>query len=584
MKKNIVLVMMMALSIAMLGGCASKKNDTVTVIYTNDVHSYVHNMEELDDGTQIPALSYASVAAMKKNIASDDNHVFLVDAGDEVSGTVYGAIDEGVTVQKLMELAEYDVATFGNHEFDYGQFRALDILQNSIVPYVSCNLYDIENDKLLLPAYKIFDAGNIKIAFVGITTPETFTEAAPAYFQNEKGEFIFKIYAGEDGRELYDAVQRSVDEARKEADYVIALGHCGVDESAAPYRSTDIIANVSGLDAFIDGHSHTEMIGEMIKDKDGKDVLLTQTGSYFKHIGKMTIKDGMISTEFVNDYPRDEYLDDIEADLNNRVEEEMGTKIATSPIDFYITDSEYPDARLVRAMETNMGDLVADSIYWYFNEHEKIDCDVAMQNGGGIRADVPAGDWTYIDAKKINPFGNVCCLVEVSGQDILDCLEYGAYLTSVYDGNNSPEEFGGFMQVSGLTYEIDTSVESTVSYDEKGTWQGAPSGEYRVKNVKIYNKDTKTYEDIDLNKTYRVGGINYILRNGGNGMVMFDDAVLVKDYVGEDYLIFAEYLMAFDNDASGIPCITGQGSPLSAYENFKINYENPLSAQRILVH
>ena len=460
----------------------------------------------------------------------------------------------------------------------------LDILQNSIVPYVSCNFFDIQNDRLLLPAYKVFDAGNKKIAFVGITTPETFTESAPVYFQNEKGEFIYKIYAGEDGKELYDAVQRTIDEARKEADYVIALGHCGIDDSAAPFRSIDIIANVSGLDAFIDGHSHTEMKGNLIKDKDGKDVILTQTGSYFAHIGKMTIKDGVISTEFIDDYPRDDYLNDIENDLNNRVEEEMGAKIASSPIDFYITDSEYPDARLVRAMETNMGDLVADSIYWYFNKHEGIDCDAAIQNGGGIRADVPAGDWTYIDAKKINPFGNVGCLVEVSGQDILDCLEYGAYLTKVYDGNGSLEEYGGFIQVSGLTYEIDTSVESTVSYDENGTWLTPPSGEYRVKNVKIYNKDSKTYEDIDLNKTYRVGGINYILRNGGNGMAMFDDAVLVKDYVGEDYLIFAEYLMAFEPDASGIPCITGQSSPLGSYENFKIDYENPLSSQRISVY
>ena len=563
----------------------TKELSPITILYTNDVHAYVNNENTDEDGNVTKGLSYSSVAAMKAELEAAGENVLLVDAGDHAQGTIFGAIDEGATVQELMKETGYDVATPGNHEFDYGQFRALDIIKNSPTPYISCNFYSIETGELVLPAYKVFDVNGTKVAFVGITTPDTITSSAPVVFQNEKGEFIYQIYAGTNGQELYDSVQKAIDEASSEADYVIALGHCGVDPSSEPYRSTDIIANVSGLTAFIDGHSHTTMEGNIIKDKEGRDVMLTQTGSFFNAIGKMRIDiDGTVSTALASEYAnRDVVEDQTVADLVAAVDEKMGEKIATTDIPFYITNAENPEERLVRRQETNMANLVADSVYWYFNDVEDLNCDIAICNGGGVRTDIPAGDWTYFETKSVCPFGNVICLIEVTGQEFLDCLELGANVIGVHDENGNPAENGGFIHVSGVKYDIDSKIESSVALDENGIWQASPSGEYKVKNVQIYNKETKEYENLDLEKTYALGGINYILRNGGNGMTMFADSKLVKDYVGEDYLIFSEYLKAFAANDSGTAEISSENSPLAAYDNFGIDYENPLGSGRIVI-
>lgn len=563
----------------------TKELSPITILYTNDVHAYVNNENTDEDGNVTKGLSYSSVAAMKAELEAAGENVLLVDAGDHAQGTIFGAIDEGATVQELMKETGYDVATPGNHEFDYGQFRALDIIKNSPTPYISCNFYSIETGELVLPAYKVFDVNGTKVAFVGITTPDTITSSAPVVFQNEKGEFIYQIYAGTNGQELYDSVQKAIDEASSEADYVIALGHCGVDPSSEPYRSTDIIANVSGLTAFIDGHSHTTMEGNIIKDKEGRDVMLTQTGSFFNAIGKMRIDiDGTVSTALASEYAnRDVVEDQTVADLVAAVDEKMGEKIATTDIPFYITNAENPEERLVRRQETNMANLVADSVYWYFNDVEDLNCDIAICNGGGVRTDIPAGDWTYFETKSVCPFGNVICLIEVTGQEFLDCLELGANVIGVHDENGNPAENGGFIHVSGVKYDIDSKIESSVALDENGIWQASPSGEYKVKNVQIYNKETKEYEDLDLEKTYALGGVNYILRNGGNGMTMFADSKLVKDYVGEDYLIFSEYLKAFAANDSGTAEISSENSPLAAYDNFGIDYENPLGSGRIVI-
>lgn len=563
----------------------TKELSPITILYTNDVHAYVNNENTDEDGNVTKGLSYSSVAAMKAELEAAGENVLLVDAGDHAQGTIFGAIDEGATVQELMKETGYDVATPGNHEFDYGQFRALDIIKNSPTPYISCNFYSIETGELVLPAYKVFDVNGTKVAFVGITTPDTITSSAPVVFQNEKGEFIYQIYAGTNGQELYDSVQKAIDEASSEADYVIALGHCGVDPSSEPYRSTDIIANVSGLTAFIDGHSHTTMEGNIIKDKEGRDVMLTQTGSFFNAIGKMRIDiDGTVSTALASEYAnRDVVEDKTVADLVTAVDEKMGEKIATSKIPFYVTNAENPEERLVRRQETNMANLVADSVYWYFNDVEDLNCDIAICNGGGVRTDILAGDWTYFETKSVCPFGNVICLIEVTGQEFLDCLELGANVIGVHDENGNPAENGGFIHVSGVKYDIDSKIESSVALDENGIWQASPSGEYKVKNVQIYNKETKEYEDLDLEKTYALGGINYILRNGGNGMTMFADSKLVKDYVGEDYLIFSEYLKAFAANDSGTAEIASENSPLAAYDNFGIDYENPLGSGRIVI-
>ena len=306
------------------------------------------------------------------------------------------------------------------------------------------------------------------------------------------------------------------------ADFVIGLGHLGVDGSSSPYTSREVIQHTVGFNAFIDGHSHTEMPGETVRDAEGNPVVLTQTGCYLGNVGRMTIDtDRNFTTELIsssNVNPFNETLI-LQTDWINAVDDMLGEKIAESPINFYINDPVTGN-RLIRSEETNMGDLVADGIYAYFNEIEQLDCDIAIMNGGGIRADIPAGDWTYMSCKTVSPFGNVACLMSVTGAQIQNALEFGAR----YAG--SGQENGGFLQVAGATYEIHTDIPNTVQTDDQGVWSGPATGTPRVQNVKIYNKATGAYEPLDPNRTYNMAGMNYTLRSLGDGFAMFDGAAL----------------------------------------------------------
>lgn len=565
-------LMMMAVS-------AFAERGKVTILYTNDVHTYIANTVKNAAGEKVPGLSYGSIAAMKKDLQSQGENVALVDAGDHVQGTAYGAMDNGASIIKFMNAANYDVATLGNHEFDYGTPRAFEIIKEAKFPYVSCNFYRVKNNKLVLPAYKILKFGKTKVAFIGISTPETYTKSTPAYFMDEKQEkFIYKFYAGTDGKELYESVQKAINQASKKADYVIALGHIGDDPASSPWTSVEIIENTKGLDAFIDGHSHSTVPMKVVKDASGKDVVLTQTGSFFAAIGKMTLNDKDIKSELVTSYDKnDEAVDSLVKDWAKKVDESLNEVIAVADSALYITNPENPKERLIRKQETNLGDLVPDAVYWYFNSVEGLNCDIGIGNGGGIRVDVPAGDFTYNSAKKVQPFGNIICLVELSGQNILDALEWCSR-------NVGTGECGGFLHVAGLKYTVDSSIAPTLSSTPEGLWLAGPTGEYRVKDVQVYNKSTGEFEPIDLNKTYTVGGINYTLRSSGDGCSMFAKAKLVKDYIGEDYLITSAYVKAFGGkDEKGLPHISSKNSPLASYKNYPLNYENPNGSGRITI-
>ena len=544
----------------------------VTILYTNDVHTYIDNKS--------PKPTYAAIAALKKSIEDTGRDVLLVDAGDHIQGTAYGSMDDGATIIELMNEAGYDLATPGNHEFDYGMARAKAVLQEADFPYVSCNWVDLRTGFNVLPSVKFFFVGGRKIAFVGVTTPETFTKSTPAYFMNDaQTKYIYDILGGEDGQKLYDAVQKAIDKAEFwGADTIIGLGHLGVDPSSSPWTSEEVIAHTSGFDAFIDGHSHTVMENKQVQDASGKAVTLTQTGSYFANVGEMTIAaDGTITTKLI---PTHEGMDAGIAAMQtgwvNTVDDMLGEKIAVGDSDFYVSDPA-TGKRRIRSAETNLGDFVADGIYTYFNEVEKLHCDVAIMNGGGIRADVPAGDWTFKTCKQVSPFGNVACLMSVTGKQIQDALEFAARFAGE-DG----KENGGFLQVAGATYEIHTDIPNTVLTVDKNVWMGSATGTPRVQNVRIYNKKTGTYEPLDLNRTYALAGMNYTLRNLGDGFAMFDGATLIKDYVSEDYLVMSTYAMIFDA-VNDVPVLSSANSPLASYPGYLLNYENPYGAGRIQV-
>ena len=543
----------------------------VTILYTNDVHTYIDNKS--------PKPTYAAIAALKKSIEDTGRDVLLVDAGDHIQGTAYGSMDDGATIIELMNEAGYDLATPGNHEFDYGMARAKAVLREADFPYVSCNWVDLRTGFNVLPSVKFFFVGGRKIAFVGVTTPETFTKSTPAYFMNDaQTKYIYDILGGEDGQKLYDAVQKAIDKAEFwGADTIIGLGHLGVDPSSSPWTSEEVIAHTHGFTAFIDGHSHTVMANKQVTDASGKAVTLTQTGSYFKNIGKMTVgADGTITTELIDTY---EGLDAaVAATASNwisAVDDMLGEEIAVGDTKFYINDPA-TGKRRIRSGETNLGDFVADGIYTYFNEIEELHCDVAIMNGGGIRTDVEAGPWSFKTCKTVSPFGNVACLMSVTGQQIQDALEFGARFAGAEGKEN-----GGFLQVAGARYTIHPMIPNTVQTNDKNVWTGSAATP-RVSNVEIYDKTTGTYQPLDPNATYALAGMNYTLRNLGDGFAMFDGATLIKDYVSEDYLVMSSYAAMFGGvDANGLPHLASANSPLADYPGYLLNYEDPHGAGRI---
>ena len=563
----------MAIGAPAASACWLGDKSDVTILYTNDVHTYIDK--------QSPKLTYAAIADLKQSYQNAGKDVLLVDAGDHVQGTAYGSMDDGASIIKLMNAAGFDVATPGNHEFDYGMDRAKAIMKEADFPYLSCNWVDLRTGLRVLPSVKVFVRGGRRIAFVGVTTPETFTKSTPAYFMDKaQRKYIYDIQGGEDGKKLYDAVQKAIDKAKLLADVVIGLGHLGVDPSSSPWTSEEVIAHTSGFDAFIDGHSHTVMENKQVQDASGKAVTLTQTGSYFANVGEMTIAaDGTITTKLI---PTHEGMDAGIAAMQtgwvNTVDDMLGEKIAVGDSDFYVSDPA-TGKRRIRSAETNLGDFVADGIYAYFNEVEKLHCDLAIMNGGGIRADVPAGDWTFKTCKQVSPFGNVACLMSVTGKQIQDALEFAARFAGE-DG----KENGGFLQVAGATYEIHTDIPNTVQTDEKNVWIGSATGTPRVQNVKIYDKASGSYLPLDPGATYALAGMNYTLRNLGDGFAMFDGAELIKDYVSEDYLVMSTYTMIFDGaDAAGLPHLSSANSPLAAYPGYLLNYEQPYGAGRITI-
>ena len=576
--------------------------ESVAILYTNDVHTYIDN-----------PLSYDVIAAVKAELAKQYDNVLLVDAGDHVQGTAYGSMDKGATIIKLMNAAGYDLATLGNHEFDYGMDGCMNVIDWAEFPYISCNFYH-ENAGVrganVLNASQIFEFGDKKIAFIGVTTPETFTKSTPAYFQDETGTYIYGISGGEDGSALYADVQAAIDDAKNQgANIIIGLGHLGDDPASQPWTSVETIGNVSGLNAFIDGHSHSTVENCPVADKDDNTVLLTQIGEYFDRIGLMVIDEtGAITTDFIE---YEEILDTVKDEEGNVVLDEDGEEVTevvgykfvselytgaewcvdenvTAIKDSWITDIDTQlgtvigstaltfdnyDAegkRLVRSQETNTGDFAADALYYLF-DNMGLDVDVAIMNGGGVRNKALTGEISYKTCKQIHTFGNVACLQTITGQQLLDALEWGAR------GAGS-EEIGGFLHVSGITYQIDTEWPSSVQMDDKGVWVGAPTGGYRVHDVKVYNKETKTWDDLDLTANYNLAGYNYTLRDLGDGFNMFSGAVNVLDYVMEDYMVLANYVQGFEGGV-----VDASNSPLAAkYEGFNVDYSTVNGTGRIV--
>ncbi len=528
---------------------AESEDKGIVILHTNDIHCGMYS----DDNT----FGYAELAGYAQKLEDEGYETIIVDAGDAIQGGIVGYMSDGQYIVDIMNEVGYDVAIPGNHEFDYGMSEFMNVVDNADFDYISSNFISLESGDNVLDSYKIIEKDGVKIGFVGITTPETITSSTPKYFMNENGEYIYGFCGGDEGQELYDTVQNAVDEALSDgADYIVAIGHLGVDTSSKPWTSQEIISNVSGIDVFIDGHSHSIINSEFVLDKDAKEVILNSCGTQLMYVGEITISDDDISAKLVgkNDYSvsEDESSNEYNKYKNvlefvNNIEsayiDDMNEVVAESECNLIIYDPETGD-RLIRNSQTNMGDFVADA-YRIVS-----DADIGLVNGGGVRAEIQKGDVTFGDIINVNPFGNLMCVVEATGQQILDALELGAMY--------APDENGGFLHVSGMTYEIHTYIPSSVVLDENQGFVEV-SGEYRVKNVMVGD------EPLDLEKTYTVASHNYLLKNGGNGATMFYGCKLLKDETIADNELLVKYVQEYLNGVIGI------------------EYENPMGEGRIVI-
>ncbi|MGN0846395.1 MAG: bifunctional metallophosphatase/5'-nucleotidase [Kiritimatiellia bacterium] len=546
----------------------------VTILHTNDTHAHV------DDGN----IAFSEIAAEKARIQATGESVILIDAGDYVQGTALGGYDEGRTVIDIMNAVGYDVATLGNHEFDYGIPALLRNLERSRFRTTSCNLLHRTSaddpGKLFLPPYVIVTNGAVRVGFVGVTTPTALVSAKPSTFMDDTRTYrAWDFIAGARGEALYAAVQNAVDAAAKLADYVVVLGHLGVSPESANYMSTDVIAHTTNFVAFVDGHSHSEYTGRLVRNAAGKDVVLTQSGSYMGVLGFLTFEGGACVAAGTI-YPRGEKsraVTALEERLVAAVEKQLGVRLAVAER----TLCAYQPGttrRLARCQGCGAGDFAADAALWYANERAGLACDFALMNGGNVRADIAAGDVTLKVMRTVQPFGGDIGVVEANGRQVLDALEFGAQV--VGEG-----ESGGFLQVAGLRYAIDTGVECSLRMDATGSWTSGPSNSvYRVHDVKVYDQAAGVWKDLDLNAVYRVVGNAFTLVEGGDGFSMFRSARIVNNAICTDYLALAEYAKAFATGADGVPRLSSAAAPFAALKDYPIAYERPEGSGRIFIH
>lgn len=520
MKKQILTLSAAAFMAALTCQTAFALDHDVVILHTNDTHCGIEEN-----------MGYAGLVWYENQMKEEIPYVTLVDAGDAIQGAPVGTLSEGEYLVQIMNKAGYDFAVPGNHEFDYGMEKLLGLSARLDCGYSACNFVNLPSKTQVFAPYRIMEYDDIQVAFVGVATPESITKSTPAYFQDQFGRYRFSFCEDETGEALYSQVQSAVDQARGEgADYVIMVGHLGDNGITEKWSSRSVITNTTGIDAAIDGHSH-EVCVENVPNENGEMVVLTQTGTKFANIGKLTITtDGQIQASHVSavtdaegNPAKDAEMESFINGIKSQYEESLKVVLGRTDVDLMDKDPE-TGLRAVRKAETNLGDLCADASRYMMG------ADIGFMNGGGIRAGIEAGDITYEDALSVFPYGNMICMAEVSGQKIKDALEMGV--------KNYPEESGGFIHVSGLTYTVDSSVPSSVVLDEKRNFVSV-DGEYRVRDIYVGE------EPLDVNRTYTLASHNYWLKSGGDGMSMLMGCPILKDETMVDVDTITSYISEY---------------------------------------
>lgn len=486
---------------------------SIVILHSNDVHGAI-------DG-------YAKMARFKEMYTLMGAEVYVMDAGDFIQGDTAVSVSQGATAVELMNMVGYDAAAPGNHEFDYGYENLKKLAGEAKFPLLAANV--TYEGKPAFGENTIFTTSTgVKLGVFGLDTPETASKAHPAKIAGVK-------FAG--GEELYDLAQAQVDALKQQgADYIVCLGHLGIDEetAATANRSIDLLEKVKGIDVFIDGHSHStnEQIAEKTNEtRTVNGTVLTSTGTKFAAIGVVTIApDGAITTESWDvsgdGVEPNEAIAKRAAEIKAEIESIYGQTFAKTEVT--LDGNKAPG---VRTQETNLGDLIADALLWYATKDGALAASaentVAITNGGGIRASVEAGDITRKDINTVLPFGNTVAVVYVPGNKLLETLEASTFCT--------PEAVGAFPQVSGLEFSVNTSVAYDQGQPYGDTTYFAPASINRVSITSVNGKafDPEATYAVVTNDFLAAGGDTYYALSASDTIV---DTGAAMDEVVMDYI------------------------------------------------
>jgi 5'-nucleotidase/UDP-sugar diphosphatase len=504
MKKKLLPLLLAVAMVFSLAACGEKKpekgtdataTEPVVILHTNDVHGAIGG--------------YAKVAALAQQYEADGAYVLILDAGDYSQGDPAVSLSQGATAVELMNLVGYDAAALGNHEFDYGFEVLKKNMESAQFPVLAANVK--YNGELAFDDAAVFTTpGGTKIGVFGLDTPETATKAHPGKIQGV-------TFAG--GEELYQIAQDMATMLREDegCNYVICIGHLGIDDetAATANRSIDLLEKVTGIDVFIDGHSHSteEEIAEKTNaDRKVGETILTSTGTKLENIGVVTIKDSAITTECVPtegiEIPADSAVAARAAAIIAEIEADYGTVFAKTEVT--LNGEKDPGNR---TQETNLGDLITDALVWGAEQQGET-VDAAITNGGGIRATIEAGDITKKDVNTVLPFGNTLSIIKITGEELLEVLEASTFCT--------PEAIGGFPQVSGIEFTVDT----TKSYDQGDEYPGTTY--FAPKTINRVTIQTVGGKDFDPAATYTIA-TNDFMASGGDTYYRFVNATANYD-------------------------------------------------------
>ena len=512
-----------------------EKSNDIVILHTNDVHCGVQD-----------TIGYDGLMLFKKQLLKKYNNVILVDAGDHIQGGTMGLISGGEAIIDILNKLGYEVATLGNHEFDYGidQLETVEKLLNC--SYISSNYCYKKDKKSIYPPYKIIEKGGKKIGFIGVATPQTLSKTYLITLKDDKGELIYDFLTENHSQELYDRVQQHIDELQEQdVDYIIILAHLGMyGDALEENTSAGLLKNLKNVNTLIDGHSH-RVYSMTTPDKDDKKVILVQTGTKLANIGVITIHengtlshynldevpyDPDLASETVNDTRSEkikyvdkemyEYINDIFDSFSDQLNQVIGKSDFLLNVFKNASESTESHTQLSRTNENALCNLVTDAM------KELGEADVSIMNAGAVRTDINKGNITYQNVINTMPFSNDILVKEITGQTILEALDFGV--------RTLPGVTSRFPQVSGITFKVDTSINSSVIVDENEVFQKLGK-EQRVYDIKVNG------EKLDLNKKYTIASNSFML-GGGDGYSMFSNCETLKTSIGVDNEVLLEYI------------------------------------------